>query len=182
MNKLSLLNLTTFSLFLLSLFVTARVYALSDDKNKDIVIESDTVYLDDTENVGIYTGNVVIIQGSITITGDKLTINYTSENDLEKIIVEGQPATFKQLPDDSTVYDEAEALIMEYQENQTLIILTNKAVVMQGDRRLLAEHIEYDTELSQVRAKGSDTNNINEDARVRLIIPAKKTNGDEADQ
>ena len=64
---------------------------------------------------------------------------------------------------------------MEYQENISRIILTKKAKVYQGDRRLLAEHIEYDTELSQVRAKGgTPVDNTNEDTRVKLIIPGKK--------
>ncbi|NIN34018.1 MAG: lipopolysaccharide transport periplasmic protein LptA, partial [Gammaproteobacteria bacterium] len=81
---------------------------LSTDKNQDIEIESDSVYLDDTQKLGIYSGDVVVTQGSIRITGDTLTIHYTEENDIDKIIVEGEPATFRQLPDDSTVYDEAE--------------------------------------------------------------------------
>jgi lipopolysaccharide export system protein LptA len=162
--------------------VTSFAYTLTTDKNQDIEIESNTVYLDDTKNIGIYTGNVIIVQGSIRITGDKLTVFYTSENELEKIIVEGQPATFRQLPDNSTVYDEAEALVMEYHENENMIVLANKAVVKQGDRRLLAEHIEYDTELSQVRAKGGGpSSNVTEDNRVRLIIPGKKPESENAD-
>ena len=65
--------------------------------------------------------------------------------------------------------------MMEYHEDNSMIILTNNAKVSQGDRRLIAEHIEYDTELSQVRAKGSQTENNNqEDNRVRLIIPGDK--------
>ena len=71
---------------------------------------------------------------------------------------------------------------MEYHENSSLIILTNNAKVKQGERRLIAEHIEYDTELSQVRATGNQPeNNFNEDARVRLIIPGKKQSDDPAD-
>ncbi len=125
---------------------------------------------------------MVVTQGSIRITGDTLTIHYTEENDIDKIIVEGEPATFRQLPDDSTVYDEAEALIMEYHENNNLIILTNSARVNQGDRRLIAEHIEYDTELSQVSATGTPPNSSSsQDTRVRLIIPGKKEGEEESE-
>jgi lipopolysaccharide export system protein LptA len=174
MKKLSLHNLITSSLILA--FSSPLLHALSTDKNQDIEIESDSVYLDDTQNMGIYSGDVVVIQGSIRITGDTLTIHYTDDNEIEKIVVEGQPATFRQLPDESTVYDEAEALIMEYHENNSLIILTNSARVKQGDRRLIAEHIEYDTDLSQVSATGAPPNSTtNQDTRVRLIIPGKKT-------
>jgi len=182
MNKPLLHNLTKVSFSLTLLFCAPIVYALSTDKNQDIEIESNTVYLDDAKNLGIYNGNVVIIQGSIRITGDKLTVFYTDENELEKIIVEGEPATFRQLPDGSSVYDEAEALIMEYRENSNLIILTNKAEVKQDERRLIAEYIEYDTELSRVRATGNQPDaNTSEDSRVRLIIPGKKQSDDHAD-
>lgn len=164
-----------FSYIVLVCAFVSQSFALSTDKNQDIEIESNSVYLDDTKNIGIYTGNVVVLQGSIRITGDELTVFYTDDNELDKIIIKGQPATFRQLPDNSTVYDEAEALIMEYHENDSMIILSNEARVRQGDRRLIAEHIEYDTVLSQVRAKGSQTaNSTQEDNRVRLIIPGKK--------
>ncbi len=164
-----------FSIFILICAHTQQTVALSTDKNQDIEIESNSVYLDDTKNVGVYSGNVVVLQGSIRITGDELTVYYTEGNDLEKIIIKGAPATFRQLPDNSSVYDEAEALVMEYHESDNMIVLTNQAKVSQGDRRLMAEHIEYDTEQSQVRAKASLTqDNAQEDNRVRLIIPGNK--------
>lgn len=171
-----------FSLIVLACAYFTQSIALSTDKNQDIEIESDSVYLDDTRNIGIYTGNVVVLQGSIRITGDELTVFYTEDNELDKIIINGQPATFRQLPDNSSVYDEAEALVMEYHESDSMIILSDEARVRQGDRRLIAEHIEYDTELSQVRAKGSQANNnTQEDNRVRLIIPGKKEDSQDAE-
>jgi lipopolysaccharide export system protein LptA len=180
MNKLLLLNQTKYSIALLYFICVTQTFALSTDKNQDIEIESDTVYLDDTKNHGIYNGNVVVTQGSIRITGDSLTVYYTNDNELEKIIVEGQPATFKQLPDGSDIYDEAEALIMEYQESMSMIILKKEAKVNQDDRMLIADHIEYDTELSQVRAKGGTAaDNGAADTRVKLIIPGKKNSTDQ---
>lgn len=178
MNRPLLHRLTRFNLYLLiSGFSTTTLYALSTDKNQDIEIESNTANLDDTKNISIYSGNVVVVQGSMRITGDKMTIYYTDANELEKIIMEGNPATFKQLPDNSSVYDEAEALIMEYYEITNLIVLEKEAKVKQGDRRLQADHVEYDTNLSQVRANSNEaaTGATTEDTRVKLVIPGKKT-------
>lgn len=174
MNRPLLLNLTVSSLLLAGM--APALHALSTDKNQDIEIESNTAYLDDTKNVSIYSGAVVVVQGSMRITGDKMTIFYTEENELEKIIVEGRPATFRQLPDNSEAYDEAEALVMEYYETRNLIVLDGSAKVTQGERRLIADHVEYDTELSQVRAKSEQPmgDGTNEDARVKLIIPGKR--------
>lgn len=170
-------KLTVFKLGLALACAAPAAWPLSTDKDQDIEIESDTAYLDDTKNISIYDGNVIVVQGSMRITGDKMTVHYTDDNSLEKIIVEGQPATFRQLPDDSAVYDEAEALVMEYHENRNLIVLDDQARVNQGDQRLIADHIEYDTELSQVRAnsnRASGGESSDQDSRVKLIIPGRK--------
>ena len=177
MNKPLLHRLIRFNLCLLLIGLSPVLLALSADKNQDIEIESNAANLDDTKSISVYTGNVVVVQGSMRITGDKMTIYYTKANELEKIIMEGHPATFKQLPDNSTVYDEAEALIMEYYEISNLIILITNAKVKQGDRRLVADHVEYDTNLSQVRANSNEAASgaaPTEDNRVKLIIPGKK--------
>jgi len=167
----------------LALLCSTPSFGLSTDKNQDLEIESDSAQLDDTKNISIYTGNVVVVQGSMRITGKKMTIYYTEDNKLEKIIMEGQPSTFRQMPDNSTAYDEAEALVMEYYELNNLIVLKQNAKVKQGDRRLIADHVEYDTTLSQVRANSSNTGagkSAKEDNRVKLIIPGKKTTTDPA--
>ena len=168
-------NLIRFKLGLALALAALPGFGLSTDKDQDIEIESDTAYLDDTRNISIYNGNVIVTQGSMRITGDRMTVYYTDDNNLDKIIMEGRPATFRQLPDDSTVYDEAEALVMEYHENRNLIVLNNQARVSQGDRRLIADHIEYDTELSQVSANSNRGAGADQDSRVRLIIPGRKT-------
>jgi lipopolysaccharide export system protein LptA len=176
MSRLSFQKLTACSLLLL-VWSTSSLMALSTDKNQDIEIESDTAYLDDIKNISIYSGNVIVVQGSIRITGDTMTIHYTDDSELEKIIMEGSLATFRQLPDNSTIYDEAEAISMEFYENSNLIVLKGQARVSQGERRLIADYIEYDTELSQVRARGTQTAEdqapSSEDTRVRLIIPGR---------
>ena len=178
MNRPRSNRLPGISLVLLLLAFPASLSALSTDKDQDIEIESDSAYLDDTSNVSVYSGNVVVVQGSMRITGDKMTIYYTSGSELDRIIMEGQPATFRQLPDNSSVHDEAEALVMEYYEQRNLIVLSKQARVKQGDRRLIADHVEYDTGLSQVRATSNNAEpapaGSGTDTRVKLIIPARK--------
>ena len=181
MNERLLNQLTRSSLLLLALLCSTPSFGLSTDKDQDLEIESDSAQLDDTKNISIYTGNVVVVQGSMRITGNKMTIYYTDDNKLEKIIMEGQPSTFRQMPDNSTIYDEAEAVVMEYYELNNLIVLKQNAKVKQGDKRLIADHVEYDTTLSQVRANSSTSDAgkpTNEDTRVKLIIPGKKTTTD----
>lgn len=167
--------LTAFAAFLWA----GYAHALTTDKDQPIEIEADAAELDDKKNVTVYTGSVVVVQGSIRMTGDKMTVYYTEENDLESVIMTGNPATYKQLPDDSDVYDEARARRMEYYSPQNLIVLIDDAEVKQEGLRFSGNRIEYDTENSRIKAKGraeksDDGDEASGDGRVRITIKPKK--------
>ncbi|MEE9551971.1 MAG: lipopolysaccharide transport periplasmic protein LptA [Gammaproteobacteria bacterium] len=154
---------------------------MSTDKDKDIDIEANSAELDNNKGVTVYRGNVVVTQGSIRMTGDIMTVYFTEYEDLDTVIMEGKPATYKQLPDNSKIYDEAEALRMEYYELKSLIILIDNALVKQEGLRFGGNRIEYDTEHSRVKARGSikqtvdgDTDTQSQDERVKITIKSKK--------
>ncbi len=159
------------------------VFALSTDKQKDIEIEADSAEMDDLKGVTTYRGDVVVTQGSIRMTGHTMTVHFAESGDMELVIMQGKPATYRQLPDDSETYDEAEALQMEYYALKDYIILKEKALVTKPNgSRMSGKRIEYDTVLSKVIAKGStrttkandgETNKKN-DGRVKIIIKKKK--------
>ncbi len=168
-------------LSLLCLF-SPKLLALSTDKFQDIEIEADTAEMDDIKGITIYRGNVIVIQGSIHMTGDKMTVYFDENGDMRLVIMVGKPATYKQLPDDSQIYDEAESLQMEYYALKDYVILIDEALVTQEGLRFSGNRIEYDTVLSQVKAKG----NVNttkpgekpakkiDDSRVKITIKKKK--------
>ena len=169
-----------FSLLLLALSMPAM--ALESDKDQPIEIEADTGELDDVKNISIYRGNVITIQGTIRMTGDKMTVYYTEDDEMDYMIMEGRPATYKQLPDDSSVYDYAEALTMEYYEQKEYVILIEEALVTQEGLRFSGDRIEYDTKLSQVKAWSNKSTQKKTDEkappkkkeRVKIIIKKKK--------
>lgn len=179
LNKNKLLNTC---IALLSLTLSHSVCALESDKDQPIEIEADTGELDDIKNVSIYRGNVITIQGTIYMTGDKMTVYYTEDDEMDYMIMEGRPATYKQLPDDSSVYDYAEALTMEYYELKEYVILIEKALVTQEGLRFSGDRIEYDTKLSQVKAWSNNTTikpgeekaAPEKQDRVKIIIKKKK--------
>ena len=106
-----------------AMLVCGKTVALSTDKDQEIEIEADSAELDDKQGVTVYEGKVVVTQGSIRMTGDKMTVHYTKNNDLDTVVLNGKPATYRQLPDKSEVYDEAEALQMEFYKAKNLIVL-----------------------------------------------------------
>ncbi|MFT7458795.1 MAG: lipopolysaccharide transport protein LptA, partial [Planctomycetota bacterium] len=126
-------------------------------------------------------------QGTIYMTGDKMTVYYTDEDEMDHLIMQGRPATYKQLPDESSVYDYAEALTMEYYELKEYVILIDDALVTQEGLRFSGDRIEYDTKLSQVKAWSNktaidpDTSKAGPEKkeRVKIIIKKKKDNCDD---
>lgn len=150
----NLTHLNKLLVLLAALLANAPAWALSSDKDQPIEIEADTADLNDQKRITIYRGDVIVIQGSIRMTGDKMTVYYNEQDDVDTVIMEGTPATYKQLPDNSDVYDEAEALRMEYYEPKGLVVLIDNAVVKQGRTRFSGNRVEYDTNLSQVKARG----------------------------
>ena len=157
------------------LFLTGGAWALSTDKDQPIEIQADTADLDDEKGITIYRGNVVTTQGSVRMTGDIMTV-YFKDDELDTLIMEGKPATYRQLPDDSEVYDEAEALRMEYYELKNLVVLIDRASFKQEGLSFSGNRIEYDTENSKVKAKGSVKQQNGAGERVKIIIKPKKKN------
>ena len=170
--------------FLLGLLTANHVQALSTDKDQPIEVEADSAELDDEKGITIYRGNVIVTQGSMRITGDIMTVTYNENSDLDTLVVEGKPAHYRQMPDNSKVYDEAEALQMDYYALKNYIVLMDNALVKQEGLRFSGNRIEYDTERSIVKAKGkTNTSSGNKDgsdkkdpnARVKIILkPSKK--------
>ena len=159
-------------------------FSLSTDKDQPIEVEADEAELDDMNDVSIYRGNVVVRQGSIHMTGEVMTVYSKGGDELDYIIIEGSPATYKQLPDNSSVYDQAKAMRMEYHETKNLVILIRDAWVKQDTSTLVGERIEYNTELSRVKAWGRPDGKESAKApaaenksRVKLILKKKKEDG-----
>ncbi len=157
-------------------------FALSTDKQQDIEIEADSAEMDDIKGITIYRGNVIVDQGSIHMTGDVMTVYNDANGETELVIMVGKKATYRQLPDDSKIYDEAEAIQMEYYALRDYVILIDEALVTQEGLRFSGTRIEYDTVLSQVKAKGTtkttktkeDGKKNKTDGRVKITIKKKK--------
>jgi lipopolysaccharide export system protein LptA len=157
-----------------------EVQALSTDSEQPIEIEADFAELDDAEGTTVYVGNVVVVQGSIRMTGDRLRVNFTETKDLKEAYLDGRPATFKQTPDqDEDV--EGEALQIEYHALESRLELIEKAKITQGQRLFEGHRINYDTKKSIITARSARAGMADKDeqpkamsGRVRIIIPPKK--------
>ncbi len=142
-------------------------HALSSDRDQPMMIEADRVELDDSTGISVYSGNVKVTQGTLELTGDRMTV-HNKGDDIQKVLMSGNPATYKQRPDGKESDVRAKAKRMEYYTDPQRIILLEQAEVDQAGDVLRSERIVYDVAKDQVNA---GTNQPNE--RVIITIQPK---------
>ena len=153
------------ALFLLS----GGALALSGDKNQAIEIEADSVDIKESEGVSVYKGDVILRQGSIELSADKVTVEHKGGKP-SKVVASGTPVHFKQRPGDNKPDIVGQANKMEYRVDSEELILSGKARLSQGKDSFASDRIVYDRVKAVVKAgaaaKGSE--------RVRITIQAPK--------
>ena len=157
------------SLLVILLCMPPLVQALTSDRNKPIHIEADYVQIDKKTEMSEYRGNVHLTQGSMEITGELVRVHQPN-GELKTIIVKGEPATFRQQPDDKQAVVYSQAREMEYQAQEERIVLLENAKVQQGNQQFAGNRIVYNTRTSTVIAQGDEQ----QQERVRAVIVPKK--------
>ena len=147
-------------------------WALESDRDQPVHIEADNVELDDKTGISVYRGDVIISQGTLRITGDRVTVHTNANGDLERAVSEGKPATYKQRPDNKPEDVKARALTMEYFADKDTVILTDEAHLWQGANTFTSKKIIYDVANDHVDA-GKETGGD----RVRITIQPERSSG-----
>jgi lipopolysaccharide export system protein LptA len=125
----------------------------------------------------VYRGRVVITQGTLRIRGDVVTIFFDENNTISRLIAErvsdtdaepqgesadlraaGDLADFRQRPEENEEFHNAKADRMEWFAEKNKIVLLGNAESWQGDNRIQADRIVYDTLNGRVLAdtRGAD--------------------------
>lgn len=143
--------LLSVSLTAATLAAPLRASALSTDKNQPMKITADQVNIDDKTGISVYSGDVVVVQGTLRITADTLSV-YTKKHVLTKMIAIGKPATYKQRPDGKQTDVHARASRMEYYAGTDRVILIGDARLRQDANSFVSKRIIYDLKRDQVDA------------------------------
>jgi len=174
------------NLILVFALAAGQVHALSSGRNQPATIEADEVEFDFRTGERTYKGNVVVVQGTLRITGDKMVVQYDQENDrIKEATSWGDPATFKQRPDgkENDVYGEGQTIIMD-QINNTLTLIKD-ASMTQGGNTAKGKEIVYDMSADKMTVKGfkpSEGEDDEDTGRARVTInPEGDGSGDAAD-
>lgn len=138
--------------FLLMLVLPSLAWSLSEDVEKPVNIEADTVSFDNEKGVADYQGNVVIVQGSLEIHANSVNIQ-APDSEIDEIVALGSPVTLKQEMDDGQLV-QGEGQKMVYQVKDKRMTLTGNAKLQQGKDIITNNFIEYLPNSGELRAGG----------------------------
>jgi lipopolysaccharide export system protein LptA len=148
------------------------------DREKNIVVNADHLYGDDANHTSTFEGNVIVTQGTMRMTANKVTMK--EDPDRHKFYVAyGTPVTFRQKKDNVDEYIEGYAQRAEFDDLNDVVKLYDKARVTSNANVINGEYIQYDMrkELAEVQgaAPGTKLPPGEVPARVKVtIVPAKK--------
>lgn len=139
--------------------------ALESDRRKPASIEADRVEIDRPAGVSRYYGNVVFVQGTLRITGDRMMLRAPG-GVVEHAEVHGERATIRQQTEAGDIVH-ARARHIIYEPDEGLVTLIETAELERGGDRFNAARIEYRPDTGRIDASGSGDG---EDGRVRIRI------------
>lgn len=119
------------------------VWALSSDRDKPIQIEADQADINERTGISVYTGNVIIVQGSLKITANILTVS-AKDGAFQKMISTGNPATFRQRPDGKDEDVTGEGQRIEYFGSRDTVYFYDNAKLEQTGSTFRSDRIVYD--------------------------------------
>jgi lipopolysaccharide export system protein LptA len=155
--------------------ISLSVSAEKADKDQPIELEADTVTVNDAKKTSIYTGNVILIQGTLVIHADKLVVREDAGG-FQHGTSYGNPTTFKQKREGKNEYMEGSAQRIEYDGRMDKIQLYTKAWVKRAEDIVHGDYIMYDAnaEYSEVIGGGpKSATSATPTGRVKAIIQPK---------
>ncbi|EFL78740.1 lipopolysaccharide transport periplasmic protein LptA [Actinobacillus pleuropneumoniae] len=143
-------------------------YALKGDTDQPINIDSGSQSLDMNSNVVTFSDNVVITQGSIKVTADKVTI-IRQEGKKETLEASGSPVTFQQTLDNGKPVN-GKSNSVHYDLNSEFLTLVGNAELKQQGSFIKASKITYDVKKQQLKANSGNK------SRVKTILIPNELN------
>jgi lipopolysaccharide export system protein LptA len=156
---------------LLLLPLALPLAALESDREQPVYVEADGAEINDRTGVSVYTGNVIVTQGSIKLNADKVTVTQKG-GETDHLEAEGQPVRFQQDGGGNKGLIKGRAKQADYYMNSEILYMNGDAVMVQGKDTFSSDRIVYDREKGQVKAGATAKGK----QRVRISIQPKQSN------
>lgn len=144
--------------------------ALPEDSQQPIQVTADNARFDERSGEAVYRGNVQIVQGTLEVRGDSLTLRVNSKGELTTAHTVGKPAHYQQRTDPAKGLVTADANEIQFDNSTGVITLIGNAVLRQDSASFRGPRIVYSTVRKQIEASG------NSSERVQLIFPPSARN------
>jgi lipopolysaccharide export system protein LptA len=166
-------------LLLLPLLVLLSMPALAEkaDREKPVHLEADNVTLDDISKVSVFEGNVLLIQGTLTLRADHVEAKQNGDG-LQNVSARGKPVSFRQKREGVDEYIEGFASQVEYDNVQSLLRLIGDARLRKGGDEIRGAQITYDAKTEFYKVVGQE-GAVGPSGRVRVTITPKAKTGQE---
>ena len=151
--------------------------AEESDRDQPIELEADTVTVNDAKKISVYTGNVILNQGTLQIKADKMIVR-EDQDGFQHSTCTGNPTTFKQKRTGKDEWMQGSGQRIEYNARMDKVQLYTNAWVKRGEDIVTGDYISYDANAEYAEVIGGTKANPNGTAnsRVKAIIqPKSKT-------
>ena len=146
------------------------------DRDKQIVVGADRGTADDANKTSIFDGNVIVTQGTMRMTADKVTVREDKDKH-QYYVATGAPVTFRQKRDNTDEWIEAFADRAEFDDRADVIKLFNRARVKRNNDELTGDVITYDMRREVAEVTGAPAGSRvpgGAAGRVKVIITPPK--------
>ncbi|AXI02674.1 lipopolysaccharide transport periplasmic protein LptA [Aquirhabdus parva] len=152
-----------------SFLISQYVYALESDHDQPVHLEADRAVYNQQTGVTVYTGNVVITQGTIRLQADSVIANLDQNKSIKDVTATGKPAKFQQKinPDKGIVYGEGDQVFYDAKSSQ--VTLTGNAKLNQDGSSFVGNTLRYGMTQGDIEGNG------NAQQRVQMVIPPSAT-------
>jgi len=161
------------------LFFAQSVVAERADRDKPVYLEADRATVEDVNRkegsrVSIFTGNVVLTQGTLRINADKMIMKEDLHGFRHATAI-GDLVSFRQKRDGLDEYVEGWSQRAEYDNKTDKIELFRQARLKRGSDEVQGDYISYDMNSEFFQVIGSKERGVETgpDKRVRIIIQPK---------
>jgi lipopolysaccharide export system protein LptA len=153
------------------------------DRSKPLNVEADNGRFDDVQQLGVFTGNVVVTKGTMSMRAGKIEVRQSPDGFHYGIATSegGKRSLFRQKREGLDEYLEGEADRIEYDGKNDLIRFIDRAVVRRFRGSVLADEtagslIIYDNTTEVINVAGGSTAATpnNPSGRVRAVLSPRE--------
>lgn len=167
------------ALLLINFLPIGNVFAERADRDKPIHLEADRATVEDvneedTSRISIFTGNVILTQGTMVIRADKVIMK-EDDNGFRYATALGDLVSFRQKRDGLNEYIEGWSRRVEFDNKTDQLELFRQARLKRGQDEVKGDYISYNMTSEFFQVKGSNERGVESgpDSRVRIVIQPK---------